>query len=84
MRKGRSHHLLHKAITRKEKEADKIERERKAILIENIPRFESKKEKLKLELALKDEELNDFSNNQEILRKLYDDSINFRKNNYIL
>ena len=69
---------------RKEKEVDKIEHERISAMIGSIPRLESEVEMLKMELELKDEELNDFSNNQEILRKLYDDGIIDRDGNYIL
>ena len=75
MRKGRSHHLLKEAINRKEKDLVKKQEVENHRLLESIPDLTGKIEDLKKELVEKDEKIEQYMGDVDILRDLYNRGI---------
>ena len=73
--KGRSHHLLRKAITLKKKKELEKEQKAKELLLEQIPDLKSEIESLKLELMEKEREIEHAHVDRSLLAELYDKKI---------
>ena len=75
MRKGKSHHLLKKTINRKKKDLVKNQEAENHRLLESIPDMTGKIEDLKKELAEKEEKIERYMGDADILRDLYNRGI---------
>ena len=75
MKKGRSHHLLRKAFTKKIKDHNKQEQEKNERLINLVTEMEEEIERLRKELSSKDDELSRYAEDSQILKDLNNQGI---------
>lgn len=75
VRKGRSHYLLRKAITKKERDKVKAETKAKEELLKSIPNLKEEIEELRKELMVKQRDIERLETDRLILSDLYEKRI---------